>query len=123
MTHDEARSLLKKYYRTLELANEYQLRSTDIILAVGRTHNTTSPQEREVVRRVSLLEDVQPVADAIKELHKEYKEFLELRFKQEMSFWMISRKLHMSKTATWRFENECLSAFVRIYQGFIKIKS
>jgi len=116
MTHDEARTLLKKYYRVLELAHEYQLRSTDIIIAVGQTHNTTSPQEREVVRRVSMLEDVQPVDGVIKRLHKDYQKFIELRWGKEMSLLVIGREMFMSKKTAWKFEGEILSAFIRIYE-------
>ncbi len=117
MTHDEARALIKKYYRILELAHEYQLRSTDIIIAVGQTHNTTSPQEREVIRRVSMLEDVQPVADAISRLHEDYQKFIELRFgKDRMSLRMIGREFKSNKDYIRSMETSVLDAFIHVYK-------
>jgi DNA-directed RNA polymerase specialized sigma subunit len=120
VTRDEARKILRKYYRILEIANDYRLKSNDIIIAVGQTHSAESPQEREIVRRVSMLQDVKVIKIAIERLHEEYQRFIELRFQQDMSLWTIGKKLHASKTAVWRFENECLSAFGRVYQSLVK---
>jgi DNA-directed RNA polymerase specialized sigma subunit len=117
LTHDEAHKLLRKYYRILELAKEYQFRSTDIIIAVGQTHSTTSPQEREVVRRVSMLQDVQPIADAIGRLHEDYQRFIELRWSQEMSLRAVGRELKSNKDYMRNMELECLKAFIRTYES------
>lgn len=112
MTFSQARAKLKKYYRVLELAKEYHLQSSDIIVVVDNPKRTASPAELEVVRRLDLLASVRDVEEALQRLQPDYRKFLELRFGQEFSLRQVGREMHMGLGTAYRFEAEALGAFI-----------
>lgn len=113
MTFKTARQKLKKYYRTIEIAEDYQLSCSDIIIVVGNTQKkATSPEEAATIRRLDLLAKVQDTADALKKLPEDHRQFIALRFGKELSLRQAAREVFASVSTIHRFEIEVLSAFI-----------
>lgn len=113
MTFSQARTKLRRYYRILELAHEYHLKSTDVIVVVDNAPRfMVSPEEAEVVRRLDLLASVRDVGEALKNLSLEQQKFLELRFGKEYSLRQVAREMHMAVSTAHKYETAALSAFI-----------
>lgn len=112
MSFDEARAKLKRYYRILDLLEEFKLSSKDIVVLVYSGNSHSSPQEREVVRKLDLMGSVQDVADALAQLSEEQQRFLERRFRHEMSLRILAREFYRSVGALYQFERDTLTVFI-----------
>ena len=119
MSFKTARKKLKQYYRVIELAEEYQLHSADIIICVSsHQRSKTSPEEAATIRRIDLLARVQDTEAALGKLPPEYREYLGLRFAKEMSVRQAGRQSHKSHSSADRFEGIVLGSFISAL-GFI----
>lgn len=121
MTHKTARNKLKQYYRILETAEEYQLHSSDIIIAVSshqRSH--TSPEEAATIRRIDLLARVEDTEIALKQLPEDFCRYIELRYGKENSVRQAGRMMYLSHSSADRMESQSLSAYISAL-GFLPI--
>lgn len=119
MTFKTARKKLRYYYRIKEIADEYRLYESDIIIAVSPKRNTTNKEEAAIIRKIDLLAKIEDIEVALKKLPDDYQKYVELRFKDELSSRQAGRQMFI--THPHRFEDNVLSAFISAL-GFLPVR-
>lgn len=119
MTFKTARKKLRYYYRIKEIVEEYNLCSNDIIIVVSTTRNYSNRQENATIKKIDMLAKIADTEEALQKLPEEYKKYIELRFKDELSGRQAARQLYI--THPHRFEDNVLSAYISAL-GFMPIR-
>lgn len=114
MTFSEAREKLRQYYKVQELLREYKLNSKDIVIIVGRNKHSkvSSFEEAGVIRKLDLLDKVKDTEEAINKLPDDYRQYINLRFGQELSIRQVGRELYLAKSTAHLMEKDVLSALI-----------
>lgn len=114
MTFGEARAKLRKYYRTLEIAEEYNLKSTDIIIAIGGKQKAKggSLPESMATRKVDLLSSVRETGEAIQRLPEDHQKFIQLRYGMELGLRQTAREMFVGRSTAHALEKVVLASFI-----------
>jgi DNA-directed RNA polymerase specialized sigma24 family protein len=113
VTLDQARALLRRWFRALEKASEvFPGRSGDILLTAGVKHWTASLTELQAVARVAVLEGFEDVARAFSRLSPRQQEWLWLRYGLELRFRDAREAMGLRHTSAARLDCMALAAFI-----------
>ena len=113
MTLDQARALLRRWFRALEKASEvFPGRSGDILLTAGVKNRTASLTELQAVARVAVLEGFEDVARAFSKLSLRQQEWLWLRYGLELRFRDAREAMGLRHTSAARLDCMALAAFI-----------
>lgn len=114
MTLDQARTLLRRWFRALEKASEvFPGRSGDIALAAAsRKGWAASLTELQAVARVAILEGFEDTARAFTRLSARQQQWLWLRYGLELRFRDARETMGLRHTSAARLDCMALAAFI-----------
>lgn len=114
MTLDQARALLRRWFRALERASEvFPGRSGDILQTTAGVKNwTVSLTEAQALLRLGILEDFENVARAFSRLSARQQQWLWLRYGLELRFRDARKTMGLRHTSAARLDCMALAAFI-----------
>jgi len=113
VTLDQARALLRRWFRALERASEgFPGRSGDVVMAEGGKNWTVSVTELQAVARVTVLEGFEDVERAFSRLSLRQQEWLWLRYGLELRFRDARDQLGLRHNRAVLLDHMALTAFI-----------